>query len=157
MTSVKSKALSLIKHYTLENDYYEIALNKLKAKYLNPEVVKHTLLQNILNFKCDTKLFTKIESLVNKWSTELVELRNVHNLDVGADLCKELLREILFYRLPADVRIGLIDECGTNYPPLDSILDKFDKVLTRLKIGKDIQNSESPLPIPESGISDPNV
>ena len=85
------------------------------------------------------------------------ELKNVHGLDVGIDLCQELLWKFLFHRLPADIRIVLIDECETNYPPLDSILDKFDKVLTSLKIGKEIQNSKSPLPIPESGISDQNV
>ena len=32
---------------------YDIAVKSLKDKYLDPDTVKHTLLQSILNFNCD--------------------------------------------------------------------------------------------------------
>ena len=156
MSSVKGEAHNLIKNLTLDSSNYDIALNKLKAEYLNPEAVKHTLLQTILNFKCESGKIVKVKSTVNNWSNDLEELKNVHKLEVGCNLCRELLREILFYRLPADIRIGLIDECDNNYPSLEVILQKFEKVITRLQIGRDKQNSKPPSSSPSGGNPDPN-
>jgi len=62
LSSIKGRALNLVKHYTLDNDSYVLALNKLKARYLNAEVGKHTLLQGIFNFKCDGGSFARVET-----------------------------------------------------------------------------------------------
>ena len=49
---IKGDALHLIKNLSLDNDNYIVALDKLKARYLNKGPVKHSLLQSLLNFKC---------------------------------------------------------------------------------------------------------
>ena len=138
----------------MDESNYQVAIDRLKERYLNPEGVKHTLLQSILNFKCDATKLSKVESIVNNWANDLSELKNVHSLDVSLELCRELLREILFYRLPADIRLGLIDECKTNYPPLSDIISKLDKVLTRIKIGRDLQDSKTNNQDPKVGAQD---
>merc|ERR1712002_1331877 len=52
-TSVEGEAAGLIKHLSLSEDNYQIALDKLNNRYSNPEVVKHALFQNLLSFKTD--------------------------------------------------------------------------------------------------------
>ena len=143
MSSIKGEAHNLIKNLTLNEANFDVAVKKLKDKYLNPQAVKHTLLQGILNFKCDSKQLGKVESAVNSLSNDLEELKNSHALDISLELCSEFLREILFYRLPADVRLGLIDELDTNYPSFSDILAKLNKVITKIKIGRDIHDSKT--------------
>ena len=134
-TSVEGEAVGLIKHFSLVEDNYAIALKKLTDRYSNPDVVKHMLFQSILSFKCEagTK-FSKTQSAMTAFSNTLDELRTVHNLPIGDLLCKELLREICFYNLPSEVRKGLIEETNNNYPPIAEIITKLDKVITKLNI-----------------------
>ena len=116
---MEGDAAGLIKHFSLSEENFEIALNRLKARYSNPDVVKHSLFQSILSFKCEAgPKFSKTLSAMTAFANTLDELRTVHKLPIGELLCKELLREICFYNLPSDVRIGLIEETGSNYPQL---------------------------------------
>ena len=134
-TSVENEAVGLIKHFSLVDDNYEIALKKLKDRYSNPDVVKHLLLQSIISFKCDSgPKFSKTQSAATAFSNALDELSTVHNLPYGEELSKELLREIMFYNLPYEVRKGLIEETNNNYPPITEIIAKLDKVITKLNI-----------------------
>ena len=118
-TSVEGEAIGLIKHFSLVDDNYEIALKKLKDRYSNPDIVKHHLFQSLLSFKCEagTK-FSKTQSAMTALSNTLYELKTVHNLPSGVELCNELLREMCFYNLPYEVRKGLIEETNNNYPQL---------------------------------------
>ena len=142
-SSIKGEAHLLIKNLSLEESNYDVAVKRLHDKYLNPASVKHSLIQAVLNFKCESGTrYTKAESAITALANDLDDLKNVHKLDIGADLCKELLREIVFYRLPADLRIGLIDKCKTNYPSFSDILDKFQEVVTKLNIGNDFLNNK---------------
>ena len=119
----------------MSEDNYQIALNKLKNRYSNPDVVKQSLIQSILSFKCEVgPKFSKSLSAMTAFSNTLDELSAVHNLPSGELLCNELLREMCFYNLPSEVRIGLIEETGNNYPPIADILNKLDKVIIKLNI-----------------------
>ena len=155
-SSVKGEAHLLIKNLSLEDSNYDTAVTRLHNKYLNPASVKHSLLQSVLNFKCESGVrYTKAESAITALANDLDELKNVHKLDIGVELCKELLREIIFYRLPADVRIGLIDACKTNYPSFSNIMSKFQEVVTKLNIGNDFMNGKQNNPqTPKSGKPD---
>ena len=156
-SSIKGEAHNLIKNLTLDDSNYRVAVDKLKAEYLNPDVVKHSLLQSVLNFKCESgQRYLKVESAVNCLSNELEDLKNIHILDIGDELCNELLREILFYRLPADVRLDLIDACNTNYPSFSGILTHLNKVITKLNIGKDIKEAKSNPQTPKSSPNSSN-
>ena len=54
------EATGLIKHFSLTNANYPIALKRLKDRYSDPDVVKHSLFQSILSFKCEAgPKFTK--------------------------------------------------------------------------------------------------
>ena len=46
-TSMEGEAVGLVKHFSLSEDNYAIALKRLKDRYSNPDVVKHILLQSI--------------------------------------------------------------------------------------------------------------
>ena len=155
-SSIKGEAHLLIKNLSLEDDNFEVAVKRLHEKYLNPATVKHSLLQSVLNFKCESGLrYAKAESAIVALANDLDELKNVHQLDIGVELCKELLREIVFYRLPADLRVGLIDACKTNYPPLSNILSKFQEVVTKLNIGNDFKSVKQNIPLtPKNGKPD---
>ena len=72
----------------------------------------------------------------------LEDLKTVHKLPYGEKLCKELLREIVFYNLPSEVKIELINACGSNYPDIDEISDKYNQVIRKLNI-TDFSNSQS--------------
>ena len=142
-TSVEGEAIGLIKHLTLSEDNYQIALDKLNNRYSNPEVVKHALFQNLLSFKCEAgPKFSKTLSAMTAFANTLDELSNVHNLPIEGALCKELLRGICFYNLPSEVRIGLIEETDNNYPPISEILNQLEKVIIKLNI-KSSSNSSS--------------
>ena len=127
----------------MSNDNYAIALQRLTDRYSNPDVVKHLLLQSIISFKCDSGTkFSKTLSAITAFSNTLDELRTVHKLPKGDHLlCNELLRELCFYNLPSDVRIGLIDETGSNYPSIDEILAKINKVIIKLNIAGNSSSS----------------
>ena len=129
---MEGEAVGLIKHFSLSNDNYAIALKRLTDRYSNPDVVKQSLLQSIISFKCETgPKFNKTLSAVTEFANTLDELKTVHNLPYGEELSKELLREICFYNLPSDLRKGLIEETDSNYPPIDDSLTKSDKVITK--------------------------
>ena len=98
-----------------------MAIKRLEDRYLNPDSVKHSILQAILNFKCKTgHKFNKALSAITQFANNLEEMKTVHNIPIGADcLCKELLREICFFNLPSTLKVGLIDECKVNYPSID--------------------------------------
>ena len=40
-------------HLSLSEENFETALDRLKARYSNPDVVKHSLFQSILSFRCE--------------------------------------------------------------------------------------------------------
>ena len=110
--------MGLIKHFSLSDENFEIALNRLKSRYSNPDAVKHSLLQSLLSFNCEAgPKYSKTLSAMTVFANTLDELKNVHNLPREESLCNELLREICFYNLPSDVRNGMIDETRSNYPP----------------------------------------
>ena len=134
-SSVEGEAVGLIKHFSLSDDNYAIALQRLTDRYSNPDVVKHSLLQSIISFKCDSgPKYSKTLSAITAFSNTLDELRTAHGLPKEGLLCNELLRELCFYNLPSEVKIGLIDETGSNYPSIDEILAKINKVIIKLNI-----------------------
>ena len=142
-SSIKGEAYNLIRHLSLVEDNYDIALKRLKDKYLDSEIVKHTLVQSILNFKCESGArYTKAQASLTTLSNVLEELKSVHNLPIGEELCKAILREAIFYKLPSDIRVGLIDACNTNYPSIENILDNVDQVIKRLNI-KNLSSRQS--------------
>ena len=104
-TSVEGQdAVGLIKHFSLTNANYPIALKRLKDRYSDPDVVKHSLFQSILSFKCEAgPKFSKTLAAMTAFENTLEELKTAHRLPIGELLCKELLREICFYILPSDV------------------------------------------------------
>ena len=159
-SSIKGEAANLIKNFSLSDSNYKVALQKLEQKYLNPAVVRHSIIQSILNFKCESgPRYSKVESAINNLANDLEELKNIHKLDIGAELCTEILRELTFYRLPPEVRLGLIDACNTNYPSFPDILNKINTVIEKLNIGKDhkeSKNSQNSNPQPKSGNLDSN-
>ena len=72
---MKGDAAPLVKHLSLTNANYAVAKGKLEAKYNNPDSIKHTLLQSILAFKCETNpKFTKCQAAVTGFNNVLVEL-----------------------------------------------------------------------------------
>ena len=50
-SSIKGDAYQLIKHLSVIDANYDVAVQKLNDKYSNADSVKHSLLQSILNFK----------------------------------------------------------------------------------------------------------
>ena len=132
---MEGEAVGLVKHFSLAEDNYAIALKRLKDRYSNPEIVKHILLQSLISFKCESSpKFVKSQSALTSFANALDELKIVHNLPRGELLCNELLREICFYNLPSDLRKGLIEETGSNYHSIEEILTKLNKVITKLNI-----------------------
>ena len=90
---LKGEALMLIKNLSVEDDgNYKVAMQKLKDNYLDEGTVKHTLLQNLLNFKAVTNpKFAKTKTELINFFNALDELKTVHKLPMGEQLCKELL------------------------------------------------------------------
>merc|ERR1712121_311825 len=156
-TSVEGDAVGLIKHLSLSEDNYQTALNRLNNRYCNPDVVKHALFQSILKFKCEAgPKFSKTLAAVTAFSNALDELNTVHNIPVEGAGYKELLREICFYNLPSEVRIGLIEETGNNFPTISEILKKLDKVIIKLNIKGSITSTSKSSSESNTSISSSN-
>ena len=134
-SSVKGDASLMIKHLTLTDANYDLALGKLEKRYSNPDSIKHSLLQTVLNFKCEANpKFTKALGAVTGFTNALDELRTTHELNTGDKMRDEILREILFYGLPIPLRQGLIEVCKKNYPSLDEMLSNFEDVVIKLNL-----------------------
>ena len=91
-SSVKGDAAPLVKHLSLSDGNYAVAKGKLENKYNNPDSIKHTLLQSILSFKCETNpKFTKCQASVTGFNNALVELKTIHEVDSGDKFQEEIL------------------------------------------------------------------
>ena len=134
-SSVKADALLLIKHLSPSNDNYPIALERLEKRFNNPQLIKHNLIQSILNFKADSNpRYTKVVSAMTGFANALEELKTKHGIDDDKNMLEEYNREVLFYNLPAPIRKGLITLTGTNFPTSQQILTRYEEVVTRLNL-----------------------
>ena len=46
----------------------------------------------------------------------------------------------MFYNLPSEVKVELINACGTNYPSIEQILDKYSQIIRKLNITDNSNN-----------------
>ena len=104
-SSVRGDALLLMKHLSATDPNYVTARERLVKRYNNPDVLKHNLVQSVLNFRAESNpRFTKVVSAVTGFANALEELKTTHSIDTDAKLAEELKREILFYNLPTPIR-----------------------------------------------------
>ena len=78
--SIKGDAFQLIKNVSLESANYDIAVTRLKTKYLNHETIKHTLLQSVLNFRRESgPRYSKTLSAITALANAIDELKKIIN------------------------------------------------------------------------------
>ena len=121
-------------------------------RYNNPDVLKHNLVQSVLNFRAESNpRFTKVVSAVTGFANALEELKTTHSIDTDAKFVEELKREILFYNLPTPIRQGLIEKLGKNYPTSEEILSKYEEVVTKLNLLE--SSNQSKISVKESKVT----
>ena len=109
ISSVTGEAHNLISKLDLVDSNYAIALARLDERYLNSDFVKENLLKKVLEFKIDPKIpFIKVPSVITSLTNMLDTLKETHKIDCYERAGMELVRCILFHKLPEKIKKNLI-------------------------------------------------
>ena len=83
-SSVKGEKVPLIRHLSLTEANYLVARQRLEKKYNKKEAIKHSLIQTVLGFKCESNpRFTQCTAAITGFNNALEELRTVHEVDTA--------------------------------------------------------------------------
>ena len=146
-------AFSIISHLTITDSNYEVAINILRAEFLDNEYIVDEIFREILNShpKYDNE-FADVKKFLAKSRADLFELANSFNLDfvTSGSSGNILMSHIIFGRLPNVIKKDLIRISNTNYPSLDDIFNNYQNIIrTIIKTSKRLevaQNASSKLP-----------
>ena len=126
----------LIKHLSISDDNYTVALDLLKAEFLDVDYIKSQIFTEILEYKLSADLdLESVRAFFTHIRANLSELNSSHGLDF---LCpntpgSELLSHVVFQKLPSLLKRELIRIGKTNYPKIDFVLENIADVIRSLE------------------------
>ena len=132
--SVKGWAFESIKSFTLSNENYDLAIKVLERSYLNKPLIKEGLLDKIAEIKFDSndKSMLKTLSGLTILRNYLSELKSTFQIDCFAGSGGEVIRHIVFKRLPSNLKNELMNLCKKTFPTLAEIFENSNEAVLRL-------------------------
>ena len=136
---LRDYALSIIKHLSITDDNYELAIDMLRKEFLDEEFIVDETYKNILkafpsfNSINNDPEFSSVKAYLNEIRAYLYELKSK-----GIDLLEHgsaglsLISHIIFNKLPNLVKREFIHFLSKNYPTLSEVFDNYHTVLARL-------------------------
>ena len=142
--SCKGLALTQISHFTLTDDNYNLALDRLSKEYLNMDEIQDSILEFLVNHRhvtCD-KNYDSFRATMIKIQNYLEELKGSHGLDLMEGDASLLIRFIVFDRLPLLIKDQLYIICKTSRPSLLQVLEHTGEAIRRLHTLKKLSLSD---------------
>ena len=133
---LRDYALSTVKHLSITDDNYEVAVQLLKQEFLDQKYIIDETYNNILkaspSFSNDPE-FSSVKTYLNEIRAYIYELK-AQGIDLIAvdSAGLSLISHIIFNKLPLVVKSEFIHLTGESYPTLNDLFDNYHKVLAIL-------------------------
>ena len=128
-------AFKIISDLAITDENYTVALDALKAEFLDVDLIVHELFKQVREkFPKSDPEFENLRMYVAEIKSILNDLKNSYNtnlLSPGTGGYK-LVSSIVFEKLPPSVQRALIEKVSSNYPTLDNIFDHTRGIITTI-------------------------
>lgn len=128
-------AFSVISHLSITDANYQIAVNLLKAEFLDNELIVDQIFSDILNSKpkFDNDFFD-VRKFLTKSRADLYELASSFHMDfiTSGSSGNRLMSHIIFQKLPNLLKRELVRISNSNYPSLESIFNNYQNLIRTL-------------------------
>ena len=133
---LRDYALSVVKHLSITDDNYDVAIAMLKKEFLDQAFIIDETYKNILkaspSFGNDPD-FSSVKTYLNEIRAYIYELKAQGiNLVEDNSAGLSLISHIIFNKLPLAVKGEFIHKLGKSYPTLNDLFDNYHEVLTIL-------------------------
>ena len=128
-------ALKLVENIVVDDDGYDLALALLDFHYLDKNDIIDRTLEEILNWS-EVRQLKEIEPFIRLVHNKVLDLKGL-----GIDLLEEnssgllLFSKIVNRKLPRNFMIELSRVTDTNYPDFNQLLNNYQNILARLRLG----------------------
>ena len=141
--SVKGSAYESIKGLSLQPANYGIARATLIKDFQNLPRVKAALLEKISNchFEKSDQSLRKVLGQLTALKNDMEELKTVFEIDVFDASAEEVIRHVVFSRLPGVLKSELMNLTDTMFPTLAQIFDRSVEAVDRIHQVRDNQKS----------------
>ena len=130
INSLKGYAFDLVSHLSIEEANFDPAITLLKAEFLDENFLIHQHLREIREYKVSVDSdFLSAKKFLNTVRSHLQDLKNF-----GCDFTEEsssgllLLSDVVFLKLPSDLRREIIRKGGKAFPTLNEIFSCYHDV-----------------------------
>ena len=135
-SSIKGNAYELIKYLSLEEENYNIALERLNKTYLDVDKIQQAIINRIYTYKnaSPDKNYSNVLQDLISLENHLAELKVVHKLDCYEPAANKIVSHIIFNNLPGPLKNELMNECNVLYPTLAQIFENVPKVIDKVNL-----------------------
>ena len=135
---LEGRALQVIDHLSVSEDSYPVALQLLREQYLDKEI-RREIIQGVLDFHLETpKDLVELNDFIIKTQADVWELQASYTGDLYDDTSAGaiIISQVLFAKLPSNIKGKLIRISGKIDPTLSAILLKMPETKWFLIIKK---------------------
>ena len=149
------EALNLVENLPVEDNSFRLAVDLLDHNFLDKDLIIDKTLNSIL-MAPEVSQLKEVETFVRLISNKVQDLKGVGvNLTETGSSGLLLLSKIINLKLPRQFLIELSRETNTNYPNFNQLVDKFQEILIRLKLGYAEQSVKHKVKIEAGSVSSP--
>ena len=129
------EAFNLVENLPIQDDSFKLAIQLLDSNFLDKDLIIDKTLNSILNAP-EVGQLKDVETFVRMISNKVQDLKGV-----GVDLTTKdssgllLLSKIINLKLPRAFSIELSRETNSNYPNFNQLIEKYQEIIVRLRLG----------------------
>ena len=132
---LSGEAFNLVENLPIEDTNFKLALQLLDKSFLDSQLIVDKTLNSILNTP-DVSQLKDVEFFIRLIANKVQDLKGLGvNLVEPGSSGLLLLSKIVNLKLPRPFLIELSRETNTNYPNFNQLLDKYQEILVRLRLG----------------------
>ena len=134
---LRDYALMVVKHLTISDSNYHLAIQMLKQEFLDVNYIIDETYKNILKAAPSVDYdpeYTSSKMYLSEMRSYLHELK-AHKIDLLQEktVGRSLVSHIVFNKLPVTLRRELIHRTSNNYPYFDEIIYHYNEAIKTLK------------------------
>ena len=133
---LKDYALKIVKHLTISDENYHLALQLLKQEFLDIDYIIDETYKNILKAAPSVDFdpeFTSVRMYLNEIRSYLHELK-IYKVDLLEENTAghSLISHVVFNKLPPVLRRELVHRINYNYPTITAIFSHYNEAIKTL-------------------------
>ena len=124
ITLVKDDAAATIQGLKLSNDNYPIALNLLRERFGDPQMLISAHMNELLNFQ-NVNDFNNIKELRSLYDKMETQVRSLNNLGIESKNYGSMLVPVFLSKLPTELKLIISRKFGKNLWDIESVIEAF--------------------------------